>query len=633
MKKYLSPIVALFALAFAAAAGVLPPDQLLPDDTLVVFTVPDFAKAADLYSSFPQIRLWNDPAMKPFRDKFMDKLKSQFVTSAQHDLGLKLEDYAGLAQGQFTVALVQDGWQGTDAKLPAFLLLLDTKGKSSQLQTNLAGLKKKWVDAGKTIKTEKIRDVDFSVITVSTNDLPESLRKTLGTGQSDGDDSADKPADDSKTTAAASPPIYIGQAESLLIVGNSSKVIEKVLAAMSGGDVRTLSQSPTFTANRDAMFRDAPVYFWANLHSFVDIARHSLEGAGSPELPPAKIFTALGLDGLKTLAVSYQYSPDGVQGNFFIGVPEDSRTGLFKLIVGEAKDCNPPAFVPADAVKFQRWRMDGQKLWDGLRDIVNNISPQGLAGLDFMLASAESKAKEKDPDFDLKKNLFGNLGDDIITYQKPAKGDSLVTLSQPTLYLIGSPHPEQLGGAFNALMALVSPDATPTSRDFLGRKIYSVQMPNPAMAMSTNPVTTPSLSYASSGGYLALSMDAPMLEEYLRSGDSQGKSLRDLPGLAAATEKVVGSGTSLFGYSNDSETMRLLVKVLKNDSNGGLGSLAPLTMMMGVGDSGFKDWIDLSLLPEFDQISKYFSFSVYSGSATPDGLSFKGYVPFPPQAK
>jgi hypothetical protein len=629
MKKILFPVASFLLLALGAAASVLPPDQLLPDDTLALFTIPDFSKLRDIYNTSPQLQLWSDPAMKPFRDKFTDKLKSQFINSLEHDLGVHLDDYTSLPQGQITLALVQNGWQGdSDAtKMPALLLLVDTKDKNSQLKTNLASLTGKWVDSGRTVKTEKIRNLDFSVISLSSNDVPETIKKAVG-GQNGDADSGDKPADASK---ALKPTLYIGQAESLLIVGNSPKVIEKVLAAMSGGDVRTLGQVPAYAANRDAMFRDAPVFGWVNAHALVEIGKHAAGNSSQSDPSPAKIFAALGLDGLKTLAFSYQFSSDGARGNFLIGVPEDGRTGIFQLLTGVAKDCQPPAFVPADVVKFQRWRLDGQKVWDDLRKIVGDISPQGLGGLDFALSSAEAKAKEKDPDFDLKKNLFGNLGDDFITYQKPAKGDSLADLaSPPVLYLLGSPHPEQLAGALNSLLVLVGQESAPTSRDFLGRKIYSMPLPSPGMPTAG----TNQLSYVSSGGYLAITTDTSMIEEFVRSGDSQAKSLRDTPGLDAATEKVSGPGMSLFGYSNDSETVRLLLGVLKKDSaTGGLGGLAPVAMAMGMGNTSIKDWIDTSLLPDFSQISKYFSFSVYSGSATPDGLSFKVFAPMHPQLK
>jgi hypothetical protein len=627
MKKILLPAISFLCLALAAAATVLPPEQLLPDDTLAMMTVPDFAKLQSIYNNSPQFQLWSDPALKPFRDKFVDKLKSAFISPLEHDLNVHLDDYTSLPQGQITIAIVQDGWRGdsSDSKTPAFLFLLDTKDKNAQLKSDLADLKKKWVDSGRTVKTETIRNVNFSAITISSNDVPPSLKRAAG-GQSDSSDSSDaKSPDTSRTTG---PVLYIGQAESLLIVGSSTKVIEKVLSAMAGGDVHTLSQLPAYAANHDAMFRDSPTFGWLNAHALVEIGKQAAGNASGSEMSPAKIFATLGLDGLKTAAFSYHYSSDGVQMSMLIGVPEDSRTGLFKMLAGEAKDSTPPAFVPADAMKFQRWRISGKKVWDGLRQMVGDISPQAIGGVDFALGSAEAKAKEKDPDFDIQKNLFGNLGDDFISYQKAPRGSTLAALgAPPTLYLLGSPQPEQLANALNAILVLMGPQSTPASRDFLGRKIYSIPLPSPGMAAQTN-----QLNYVSSGGYLAMTTDTAMLEEYLRSGDSQAKSLRDTPGLDAATEKVSGPGTSLFGYSNDREAVHVLFNLLKKDSsNNGLSSLAPLAAMMGMGDANFKDWLDTSLLPDFSQIARYFSFTVYSGGATPDGLVFKAFTPVPPQ--
>ena len=41
--------------------------------------------------------------------------------------------------------------------------------------------------------------------------------------------------------------------------------------------------------------------------------------------------------------------------------------------------------------------------------------------------------------------------------------------------------------------------------------------------------------------------------------------------------------------------------------------------------------MDFSLLPDYDKVAKYFYFTVYSGDADMDGLSFKFFSPRPPQ--
>src|ERR1041385_9177399 len=124
-------------------------------------------------------RLWDDPALKPFRDKFMGKLKAEFMEPLEREMGIKFADYADLAQGQVTFAVTQNEWEGTADKLPGFLVLVDTKEKSEALKTTLATLHKKWVDSGKQIRTDKIRDVEFTTFVFKSDELGKTLDKAL----------------------------------------------------------------------------------------------------------------------------------------------------------------------------------------------------------------------------------------------------------------------------------------------------------------------------------------------------------------------------------------------------------------------------------------------------------------------
>jgi len=639
MKRAFILLAALVCLSFRTRAAILPAEKLLPDDTLVFFSIPDFARASETLKHSPQGRLWQDPSLKPFKDKFLNKLKDLYVTPLEQQTGIHFDDYASLPQGQFTLAVTQNGWTGQDfsGPLPAILLLVDTKDKSSQLKTSLADLKKKWVDAGKTVRTEKIRDVEFSIISVSSNDLPKALRKSAGAPPSDAPDSADK-SDAAKV--APKNDIYIGQTDSLLIIGNSAKAIGKILARLSGDDIKTVADLPSFAAD-SAIFRDAFFFAWVNAKSLVDLFAHTQDGGadsdsstGSADFKPGKIVAALGVDGLKDLALSYKYSDEGALGTLSLGVPEAGRSGIFKILAGEPKECAPPAFVPLDVMKFQRWRIDGQQAWATLQTILNGINPQATGFIGYALSTAESAAKEKDPDFDIKKNLFGNLGDDMISYSKSPKADATADLAPPSsLFLLGSPNPEQLAAALKSLLPLLpQSSAPPTERDFLGHKICTI--PLPSTPASKSGADANSLSYCCSGGYIAFASDATMIEDYLRNTQNEGKSLRDTAGLNDATQKVAGPGASVFGYSNDAETMRAtllrLKKIFGADDSGGVNQLA---LALGANADKFKEWFDFSLLPDVDQLSKYFSFTVYAETATPDGLVFRGFTPVPPQLK
>jgi hypothetical protein len=639
----MTPRLCLFLGLFAASlapAAVPPPDKLLPADTLGVFTVTDMAKARSSYGNWSASQLWRDPAMKPFKDKFMTKFNSDLVEPLEKSLGIKFSDYIGLAQGQCTLAVTQNGWEGQSDPSPGLLLLIDSREKSDLLKTNLASLKQKWVDGGKQIKTERIRDVEFTTFIFSPDDVSKAMEKVFSK-PGDGDDAGDG---GKGKKGAKKLECIVGQSDSLFILGTSAKDIEKVLIRQTGGTVPSLSEQPVFQSTYNSLFRDSTTYGWIHLKPLIDVANKKA-AADAAEAPPPdqgfapprpdKIMAALGLSGLRSLAFNLQDSAEGSLGTVQLSVPESARKGLFKLIAFDAKDATPPAFIPADAVKFNRLRLDLQKAWATLESTVVEAAPPAAGVLKMLLDNA---GKDKDPNFDLRKNLIENLGDDIIFYEKAPRKQTLEDLgSPPTLTLIGSAKAEQLAASLKALTAVLPQEGGKVKeREFLGRKVYALSLPRTPGRNGARPVER-TLSYTASGGYVALSTDVSMLEEYLRSSGSSGKTLRDTPGLPEAAQKVGGMGTGLFGFENQSETMRATVEILKKESGtlANLFSGSPLADRLRMGDDGKKlqDWVDFSLLPSFDKIAKYFYLAVYSGNVTTEGFNFKVFSPKPPQLR
>jgi hypothetical protein len=638
---------ALLALATCGFSTIPAPEKLLPEDTLVLITAPDFAKLRAIWGKLPQKQLWSDPAMKPFRDNFVEKWNEELVKPLERELDIKWEDYTSLLQGQVTFAITQNGWPGSD-QTPGWVLLLDTKDKSDQLKKNLVVLRKKWVESGKPLKTTKIRDFEFTVLPVSSNDLPKALRKIFPKSSEVhelGDENSAKPP-------APKDELIFGQVESLLVISGSTETAEKVVGRMTGSGLPPLADVAAYQGDHAALFREAPLYGWVNLKTFIDVLmRRFAEKKENPEAPnpfelnPGKILGAIGLSGLKSVAWCFQESNEGSLLQMFLSVPESNRQGLFKILAGEPRESRPPPFVPADAMKFQRWRIDGQKTWETVQKVVTDISPQWLNGINFLLDTANLAAKEKDPGFDIKKNLIANLGDDVVRYQKLPRGKSLAELrSSPSLFLLGSPNAEALAAAVKSVLVYASqqPGSSPDEREFLGRKIYSVGL-NPMMTplgAGSGAGVAHSLVYAASGGYVAFSSDPAMVEEYLRSSDGPRNALRDTSGLTEAAQKVSGAGSSMFGYENQVETTRAMIEELRKNTgstssmpSGAAANLLPSGLNVASSVRNFKEMMDFSLLPSFDAIAKYFHFTVYGGGASVDGLWFKLFSPVPPGLK
>ena len=642
-------LAAVLTAGFAARAVVPPADRLLPDDTLFLVTTPDFSKLLELGKKTPEFQLWNDAAMRPFREHFMSRFRSELLDPLQRELGVDLDGFADLPRGQVTFAITQNGWHGAPGLEPGAILLVDTREMSGQLRTNLAALRRKWNQDRKAVRTEQIRGQEFLIVPLTTNEIPKAIRSFLpADGQSD-DSFGD--ADSDSNHARPKAELVIGQVDSLLIAANGVKPAQKVMEQLSGGTAPPLAELRAYQADQMAFFRDACAYSWINTKAMFDIA------AGKPEPPPNQtaddsadappgmgmlprrvgLLSASGLKAIRTIAFSVHESPAGSLMQFFVRVPESQRVGLFKMLAIEPKDASPPPFVPANVAKYQRWRIDGQKAWAAIEKELREVAPGALNQLNYMIDLADQRSRRMDPNFDLRKNLIGNLGDDLINYEMPPSGTTEEDYFQaPSMVLIGSPDPERFGVAVKGILAIASTEGElPPEREFLGRKIQAATIPtNPTGGPPAPGQTLTRTVYVSaSGGYLAIATDQALLEQYLRSSESRPKALRDTPGLADAAQRVTSPDTGLFGFDSDLANARYRFESLRNDTNSMRGfTYVPLPGVPDMPDTqkSYRQWMDYRLLPEFSRIAKYFNFSVYGGAATTDGFTVKVFTPTPP---
>jgi hypothetical protein len=607
-------LLVLLALSLACVVHAALPgaERLLPADTLGYVTVPDWAVSRSNFNRSTYGRLLADPAMKAFADKLTTNLLADRAGVFEREVGVKLQDYAGLVRGQLTLAITRNGWDGSPDKKPGLALLIDTRDQAAQARTNLAELRQKWTDKGKKLRAEKIRDVEFITFVLPP---PEP-----------------RPGEDNPKGKPAGPSeLSIGMSDTLLVLTDAPKDAERILALQSGATVPALADQAAF-ASSAAMVRDAAFFLWLDARSIVAAMAKTPEeerpnrqaGVLGPAPSLGKIFSAIGIADVKTIAASTRDSADGSTIDVAINVPEAGRKGLLKILAVDQKDSSPPPFVPADAVKFSRWRIDLQKAWSTVENMLVEISPGSSGVIKLIIDSA---GKDRDPNFDLRKQLLENLGDDLISYEKVprAEGDPS---SPPSLVLVGAKNAEQMASSLRALSSILPPNvARFKEREFLGRKIYSFTWPSPGAGRESV------IAYAASGGYVAMSGDPVMVEEYLRSNEGKQKPLREMAGLNEAAQKVGGMNTGFFGYENQLESMRTSFETArKNPAK--FAVLPGANAVPGLGSpmegNALTNWFDPSLLPAFDRVAKYFFMDVAAVNVGPGAITFKIFTPIPP---
>jgi hypothetical protein len=633
-KKLLIPCLLGVVVAAPVRVAAISPEQLLPADAIAVFTIPDWNRASAYHVESPLGKLWTEPGLRPFKENFLERFKSEFLVPMEREMGVKLSDYADLPQGQLTVAYI--GEREEPQSKGGIIFILDSKDKKEVLTSRLAELRRKWVDGGKQVKTDHLRGTEITTLRFAKSDLSQTLQRIFPDGEEEDEEDSRDGADASDLEENGElMEIHFGISGSLLLISNKTVAMEKVLARQSGGQLPSLMENTRFQSNYHARFRDALAFGWVHFEPVYEaITRLAGETTPSLENPmmarPDQLLGALGLGKVTTLAMALKGDREGSFLELFAGAPENQRDGILKLLAPESKEAVPPPFIPADAVKFSRYRIDGQKAWATVEAMLTRISPEMGGLLQFLMANA---GKDQDPNFDLKRSLIGNLGDDFIVFEKkqgsPNPSDAQ---NPPSLYLMGSPNPESLAAAMKtavSILPMVIPGVEVNERAFLGRKLYSVPLP----PMQLNPEEAPvnrSLHFAASASYVASSMDLPMLEEFLR-GSQTGQTLRETAGLTEAAQKVGGMSTGFFGFENQRESVRATMEVLKKVGGGldgwmsfGAGQLSGRDL-----EGDVEEWFDFSLLPDAEAVARYFSFLVYSGTATADGISWKFYTPVP----
>lgn len=617
-----------------AAVPVPPAEKVLPESTLAMFTAPDFAKLNAAWKSSLPGRLLDDPAMKPFTDDLLARWNAQIVAPLERELGLSLAGWKGMCRGQVTLAVIAGNGPGQHDS-SGIVLLADAADKGDELQKQLNSLRQKWRGSGRATSTEKLHDTEFTVISLNSSEAGGILGKLLPNTPEAQSVTVGKPLE-----------IMIGQRGSLLVVGTVRNALERVLVRLSGGAQPTLAEVADFQTCRRSLSPESAGYGWLNAKLVLQ-ALHSSQRAGGddaenarPGIAPRKLLQTLGLSEVHSLAASFQSNPQGCLLQMFISMPETNRHGLMAVLGGEPRGTSIPAFVPADAVSFRQWRIDGQKAWAVLEKALNDLSPQFLNAVNFVVDSANLYANQKQPGFDVRKHLLGNIGNDFITCRRPINVGNEPQSNSPSLWLIGSPKPDELAASLGSMLIFLSRQAStpPHERDFLGCKMFSVPLGAPAASLGlwSSSEATPTLHYAASKGYVGLSTDAGTLEEFLRAGHSETNSLSGMPGLSAALRWVGGPSSSLLGYENESVRMRARFEALRNLPASSNSYPAPAAGLLpaaaGMLDSArsLKDRFDFSLLPPYDRVSRHFSFMVYGGGPSTDGLILRVFAPASP---
>jgi hypothetical protein len=589
----------LAGLSLVAAQGraATPPEKVLPDSTIGFLKINNAPALREAFRQSQFGQLWNDPAMKPWRENLADRINDA-SKSLKDKIGVTYKELIELPQGAVSIAIVRRD----DPKQPIALLVTADAGKNASVMENVL-----------TKATKQAEQADSKTSTVTFKGT------TLHIIQSPPDKDKDKPQDEKKDGDRPNPPLVWTNQGTVFSIGTDVEAVKDLLAHDSGRD-DSLASTDAFKQTQKKLGNDGQVFWFVDLSKLLKlVAQAGATGRGNKanaEQTEAMI-QVTGLNGLKAAAGTFTLNTskyDSVSKTFILA-PAPSQ-GVLKVFQMPKVNLKPEAWVPASVAGYQTYSWDLDTAYTAINDLVNMFQPGMLNVLEQQLVGPNGGEP-----ISFQKDIFGPLGDRISVvsdFKKPVSEDS-----QRMLVGIALEDPKAFQNTLNKLIALAN--GAPKKREFQGTTIYDFDVPDlPNANGGNNPKRFKGpISVAVAKNTLFIATEPTLLEQALRGG---GASLAESPSFQAVASSLPGPVSSL-SYVRPDESARISYDMIKSGQfEKALQSAATAGAAGGTDVAKLSKVINKEKLPDFSVFAKYLSQGGSYSVMEDDGVTITGFT-------
>ncbi len=561
----------LVGLSLVPAQGqaATPPEKVLPDSTFAFLKISNAAALRDSFRQTQMGQLWNDPALKEWRDDLMARL-SDSDSSLKKRVGVTYKELLDLPQGPVTIAVLRK----EDPKLPIAVLITADAGKNASTMADvLQKATKQGEDSGAKVGTEEFKGSTLHVI------QPPKREKA-----------------DDKDDDRPEPPVVWTQQGSVFYIGSDIDSVKDLIANVDGRE-KSLSQNELYDKVFKKLGSDGQVSWFMDLSKVLKLVLQARPSKGNPgqAQQTEQIVQLTGLKGLKAAAGTFVLNT----GNFdsvaktVVFAPEPAQ-GLLKIFQLPLVSLRPENWVPSTVASYQSFSWDLSAAFKAINDLVNTIQPGMLEVVEQQLVGPNGG-----PALSFQKDIFGPLGNRISLisdFKKPIKEEN-----QRMLLGVSLKNAKAFSNTITKLIELSG--AAPKTRDFQGSTVYDFEvpeLPNNAGAANVRQLKGP-ISLTVAKDTLFLSLEPTLLEQILRGGSS---TLAD-SSTYQAVSKEIPEKVSTVNYVRPEEQARLSYDMIKSGQfksalQGAAAAGAPDLARIG-------EILNKDKLPDFSVFAKYLS--------------------------
>ena len=598
----------LFAAAFArpveAQQGLLP---FLPEDTIAVISAPNLEASMAKFANMPMAKIWHEEEVQNFVADGMEMLQEQIqmgMSQAEemHAQGMLPVDPAKLMELRVrgvTLAITQLGIEmGDFGPMPAVGLMayLDF-GDTAQQWNGLVrmGLGMLEQEAGDDVVFEESEVGGNKIITLAPAMAPPDFGMAMNVALVDGG----------------------------ILIGTITDEVKATVQAMVDGKHR-LSATETYKANRKHLMTDG-----AELEAYMrpdkawDFAIEALGMAAQMERELswldtdglARALDALGFMSIKSMATASAYKEGKAVTTSFAVAPAPDRKGL--LAVGNSTlDLSFLRWVPKDAVSFSGVTMAPMSLYDsivaGMRAYDPEVADMAMAQLGLM---------EDKVGFKLRDDLFGAMGDTMITWSMPMAS----MMSAPEMAILLKVQDQKKIVKVLGTMTEMS-DGMVELEESERRGVTTYQLrinfdPGAGMGMGMNPLDMFNPSFAFKDGYMVMGFSPSDIRRAFKRMDRKEDAdpKRDMRG-----NKEFATYMGQF----PEEISSLAFTDWKASFESGYQMVASMMAFLPM-DEDIP--IDMSMLPDASTMTQHLFGSLYYSQIDGSGIASTSISPFGPE--
>jgi len=592
-------LILLLPCLCARGAELPAPAQLLPPETLLFAEIPNFTQFAEQFKKTSYYKLYKDPAMAPFIDDLKSKLLEE-VKKSEDELFSIIFNTDALPVGKVAIGLLAGPDGGFDE--PQILIIAEWGEGKGKVQDAIDKILARAADEGLRKKTEDYRGVN--IISAVDESDPEFV------------------------------PSYCF-IDDCLFGSTHPDLLKSVIARIKGAGGASLADEADYNSAIKAVGPYHDFDFYMNLRQLKNLIT-----AGDKSGQSKALSGSLGFDNVISFSFAAGIARDSGKDSIVKGLlrVDGEKKGICKMLELDSTSLRVPKFAPADFYSAMYFNFNFKKAFDALGRIATAISPQ-MAAIRYMpLIHANPDGQ---PGLTVRADVIDHLGAQLVSFSSLDKSASASEGPKvETIVALATSNRAGLEGSLSRLHARFSQGKPDASRQLLGHTIYTIDLTiflpflpgfgpsvrNMGQASPMGMPAIPKFAFTVSDTHLILGFES-RVEKAIRTLSAASGSAEP-PKWFRKAKAAIPDVVGFAGLQNDASSARVVWKDLKTTPEASDGD-SEREIKLGVGTGGLTfsqmglDFLDATLLPDFDAVEKYFGIQAGYGIAREDGFFFE----------